>query len=97
MTRAGPPCSMVSGAPFHQCIDRGVGGVAVVSFKENVRDRILGQHQLGQRKKRHPLPRHVQLAPGGDTVEVAGVIKLIQRHELFPVECHGVDHLPVDF
>ena len=53
-------------------------------------------HEVNQREHRHAFPIHIELAPGGDAVKIAGVLKLLQRHELLPIERDRILHQTVN-
>ena len=71
--------------------------VTVVALEEDVCGLGLRLHKVGDGEKRHPLPFHVELGPGGDAMKVAYVFELRQREELLPVQRDRVLYEAVDF
>ena len=76
-----------------QRIKRVVRRVTVVGLEIDVAGFGGWFDEFGQREERDACEFHVELAPGRDAVEVAGVRELRQRHELRPVQRQRVlDH-----
>jgi len=63
-----------------------VRGIAVVALEQKrAWPRASGFTSSGDGEESDPLEFHIELAPGGDAMEVAHVLELRQRQELFPV------------
>lgn len=82
---------------IHADVEGEVGGVAVVAFEEDEFGGGLGFDEIGQGEESDAFPFHLELAPGGDAVEIAGVFELGQGGELIPIESDGVFDVAVDF
>ena len=97
MTRAGPPCSAGSGAPFHvwairtSLIEADLSGL--VEYRRSLEEDMGGGVWVGRGPQgldgTKRLKGHVQLAPGGDAMEVTGISDLGQGLKGVPVEGDG--------
>ena len=94
--RGAVPCVSHQRVVIGHGVQRGVGGVAVVALVKHMAGLGLRLHEVNQRKHRHPFPIHIELAPGGDAVKIAGVLEGLKRHELLPIERHRILHQPVN-
>ena len=74
-----------------------VGGVAVVAGEKDVPHFRFWPNEFDEGEEGDAAPATIELAPGGDAVEVAHVFKLREGVELFPGECLRVLDETADF
>ena len=74
-----------------------VAGVAVVAGEEDVLHLRFWPNEFDESKEGDAAPAAIELAPGGDAVEIAHVFELREGVELFPGECLRILNEAADF
>src|ERR1043166_7441597 len=62
-----------------------------------MRSRHLWLNEVCQREESDSFPFHIELAPGGDAMEIAHVLELWQGQKAAPVQGSGVFDMSVNF
>ena len=78
-------------------LEADVAGVAVVAGEEDVFHLRFWPNEFDESKEGDAAPAAIELAPGGDAVEIAHVFELRKRVELFPGECLRILNEAADF
>ena len=81
---------------IHAGVQQIIGRITIVAFEKHVARFRRRFYEVGNCEKAHSLPLHVELTPGRHIMEIAHVIELRQRHELFPIQSDGALDLSVD-
>ena len=67
-------------------VEADIGGVAVVAGEKNMLHFRFRPNEIDEGEEGDALPAAIELAPGGDAVEIAHVFELREGVELFPGE-----------
>src|SRR5947207_158008 len=82
---------------IERVFDSDIGGIAIVTAKENMTYFRFRFHNFRQREKGDTAPVAIEFAPGGDAMEIGDVFELRESIEFFPGECLRIFHQPADF